>query len=69
MSRFEKKLKDKLGDEIKLDGLEALVLEELVDRTPTRTTHLCTYSASQTSPHRCFTHATRVAQDCALQCL
>ena len=28
-----------------------------VDRTPTRTTHLCTYSASQNAPHRCFTHA------------
>ena len=29
MSRFEKKLKDKLDDEIKLAGLEALVPEEL----------------------------------------
>ena len=29
MSRYEKKLKDKLGDEIKLAGLEALLLEEL----------------------------------------
>ena len=29
MSRYEKKLKDKLDDEIKLAGLEALVLEEL----------------------------------------
>ena len=29
VSRFEKKLKDKLHDEIKLAGLEALVLEEL----------------------------------------
>ena len=28
-----------------------------VDRTPTHTTHLCTYSASQNAPHRCFTHA------------
>ena len=40
-----------------------------VDGTPTRTTHLCTYSASQNAPHRCSTHATRVAQDSALQCL
>ena len=39
-----------------------------VDRTPTRTTQLCTYSASQNAPLRCFTHATRVAQDC-MQCL
>ena len=29
MSRYEKKLKDKLDDEIKLAGLEALVPEEL----------------------------------------
>ena len=29
MSRYEKKLKDKLDDEIKLAGLEALVQEEL----------------------------------------
>ena len=29
MSRYEKKLKDKLHDEIKLAGLEALVPEEL----------------------------------------
>ena len=29
MSRFEKKLKDKLDDEIKLAGLDALVPEEL----------------------------------------
>ena len=29
MSRYEKKLKDKLEDEIKLAGLEALVPEEL----------------------------------------
>ena len=29
MSRYEKKLNDKLGDEIKLAGLESLVLEEL----------------------------------------
>ena len=29
MSRYEKKLKDKLDDEIKLAGLEALVLDEL----------------------------------------
>ena len=29
MSRYEKKLKDKLGDEIKLAGLEVLVPEEL----------------------------------------
>ena len=29
VSRYEKKLKDKMGDEIKLAGLEALVLEEL----------------------------------------
>ena len=29
MSRYETKLKDKLNDEIKLAGLEALVLEEL----------------------------------------
>ena len=33
-----------------------------VDRTPTRTTHWCTYSWSQRAPHWCFTHATRVAQ-------
>ena len=29
MSRYEKKMKDKLDDEIKLAGLESLVLEEL----------------------------------------
>ena len=29
MSRYEKKMKDKLGDEIKLAGLESLVPEEL----------------------------------------
>ena len=29
MSRYEKKLKDKMDDEIKLAGLEALVPEEL----------------------------------------
>ena len=29
MSRYEKKLKDKMDDEIKLGGLEALVPEEL----------------------------------------
>ena len=29
VSRFEKKMKDKLGDEIKLAGLESLVPEEL----------------------------------------
>ena len=29
MSRFEKQMKDKLDDEIKLAGLESLVLEEL----------------------------------------
>ena len=29
MSRYEKKLKDKMDDEIKLAGLEALVREEL----------------------------------------
>ena len=29
MSRYEQKLKDKLDDEIKLAGLEALVPEEL----------------------------------------
>ena len=32
MSRYEKKLKDELDDEIKLAGLEALVPEEL-DKT------------------------------------
>ena len=34
----------------------------LVDRTPTRTTRLCTCSSSQRVPHRYFTHRTRMAQ-------
>ena len=29
---------------------------ERVDRTRTRTTHLCTYRSSAHCPHRCFTH-------------
>ena len=33
------------------------IVDESVDRTPTRTTHLCKYSASQHALHRCSHHA------------
>ena len=43
MSRYEKKLKDKLDDGIKLGGLEALVLEELEKHLILNTNRLRTF--------------------------
>ena len=42
VSRYEKKMKDKLDDEIKLAGLEALVLEEMVKELILNSNHLRT---------------------------
>ena len=43
MSRFEKRIKDKLDDEIKLAGLESLVPEELQKRLILNSNRLRTF--------------------------
>ena len=43
VSRCEKKLKDKLADEIKLDGAEALVPEEVEKHLILNTNHMRTF--------------------------
>ena len=51
MSRYEKKLKDKLDDEIKLAGLESLVPEELEKHLILNSTSLANIRGS--APGKC----------------
>ena len=47
MSRYETKLKDKLDDEVKLPGLEALVPEELEKHLFLNSNHLRTFEGAR----------------------